>query len=261
MTAGLHAAAPIGIFDSGVGGLSVLRALQAQLPHERFLYYADTAHCPYGERDVATIRARAEAISAELISAGAKLIVVACNTATIAAIAHLRARFELPFVGMEPGVKPAVMASRSGHVGVLATTRSLAGERFQALVDAHARGVTVHTRACSGWVERVEAGDLHSPACMAMLRGDVQPLIEARCDVLVLGCTHFPFLAPALRDLVGPDIHLLDTGPAVARQAARVLGDAAALNPASGPGPTLWRCSGSDHDFQQQRRLLGFAAT
>ena len=94
-----------------------------------------------------------------------------------------------------------------------------------------------------------------------MLRGDVQPLIEARCDVLVLGCTHFPFLAPALRDLVGPDIHLLDTGPAVARQAARVLGDAAALNPASGPGPTLWRCSGSDHDFQQQRRLLGFAAT
>ena len=159
MTAGLHAAAPIGIFDSGVGGLSVLRALQAQLPHERFLYYADTAHCPYGERDVATIRARAEAISAELIAAGAKLIVVACNTATIAAIAHLRARFELPFVGMEPGVKPAVMASRSGHVGVLATTRSLAGERFQALVDAHARGVTVHTRACSGWVERVEAGD------------------------------------------------------------------------------------------------------
>lgn len=168
--------APIGVFDSGVGGLSVLRALQAQLPNEQFVYYADTAFCPYGGRDIAAIRARAEAVSAELIAAGVKLIVVACNTATIAAIAHLRARFDLPFVGMEPGVKPAAETSRSRHIGVLATVSSLAGERFQTLVDAHARGVTVHTRACSGWVERVEAGDLASVACDTMLRGDVQPL-------------------------------------------------------------------------------------
>jgi glutamate racemase len=259
MTTDLNAAAPIGIFDSGVGGLSVLRALQAQLPHETFIYYADTAFCPYGERDVPTICARAEAISTELIAAGAKVIVVACNTATIAAIAHLRARFDVPFVGMEPGVKPAAAASRSGHVGVLATTRSLAGERFQALVDAHARGTTVHTRACSGWVERVEAGDVASVDCVAMLRRDVQPLIDAQCDVLVLGCTHFPFLATTLRDIVGPKITLLDTGPAVARQAERVLAAAGALNPTGSGGGVMWRCSGSPAVFERQRQTLGFA--
>lgn len=250
--------APIGVFDSGVGGLSVLRALQAQLPHEQFVYYADTAFCPYGGRDIAAIRARAETVSAELIAAGVKLIVVACNTATIAAIAHLRARFDLTFVGMEPGVKPAAVASRSRHIGVLATVSSLAGERFQTLVDAHARGVTVHTRACSGWVERVEAGDLASVACDTMLRGDVQPLMDAHCDVLVLGCTHFPFLVPALREVVGPDVELLDTGPAVARQVERVLAAADARNDSTVRGGVTWRCSGSAETFRQQRWMLGF---
>ena len=129
---------------------------------------------------------------------------------------------------------------------------------FQALVDAHARGVTVHTRACSGWVERVEAGDLTSVACDTMLRGDVQPLLDAHCDVLVLGCTHFPFLVPALREVVGPDVELLDTGPAVARQVERVLAAADARNDSTVRGGVTWRCSGSAETFRQQRWMLGF---
>lgn len=253
----MNAAAPIGIFDSGVGGLSVLRALREQLPHESFIYYADTAHCPYGGRSRVAIQARAEAVSQELIDAGVKLIVVACNTATIAAIAALRARFDLPFVGMEPGVKPAAMASRSGHVGVLATASSLAGERFQALVDAYAKNTTVHTRACTGWVEWVESGRYTEPACEAALRADVQPLLDAQCDVLVLGCTHFPFLTPVLGRIVGPSIQLLDTGPAVARQVGRVLREADGMNPSTAPGQVQWRCSGDAEGFALQRQMLG----
>ncbi len=252
----MNAAAPIGIFDSGVGGLSVLRALRERLPQESFIYYADTAHCPYGGQSRAAIQARAIAVSEALIDAGVKLIVVACNTATIAAIAALRSRFDLPFVAMEPGVKPAAMASRSGHVGVLATASSLAGERFQALVDAHAKNITVHTRACTGWVEWVESGRHAEPDCEVALRADVQPLLDAQCDVLVLGCTHFPFLTPALSRIVGPSVQLLDTGPAVARQVERVLTEAGGLNTSAAPGVVSWQSSGSGEAFRAQRQRL-----
>lgn len=250
------AQAPIGVFDSGVGGLSVLRALQAELPAERWLYYADSRHCPYGGQSAEALQARAAAITEHFLAQGAKLVVVACNTATIAAIAHLRQRYALPFVGMEPGVKPACEQTRSGVVGVLATGRSLAGEKFHQLLAAHARDVRVLTQPCTGWVETVEAGVLDGPAVSALLRRDVEPLLAAGCDVLVLGCTHFPFLVPALQTLLGPTVSLIDTGPAVARQTRRVLAEQGLLREA-GAGDVAWETSGDAAHFAAQRSALG----
>jgi glutamate racemase len=249
--------APIGVFDSGVGGLSVLRSLRAELPAEDWLYFADSRHCPYGGQTAEALQARATEITERFLAHGAKLVVVACNTATIAAIAKLRARYALPFVGMEPGVKPACEQTRSGVVGVLATGRSLAGEKFHQLLATHARDVRVLTRPCAGWVETVEAGVLEGPPVVQLLRREVDPLLDAGCDVLVLGCTHYPFLAPALRAEVGPDVTLIDTGPAVARQVRRVL-QARSLLRQNGEGAVEWATSGDPARFAEQRAALGF---
>lgn len=248
--------APIGVFDSGVGGLSVLRALRAALPAEHWVYFADSQHCPYGGQSAAALQERASAITSFFLARGAKLVVVACNTATIAAIAHLRAQYSLPFVGMEPGVKPACEQTRSGVVGVLATGRSLAGEKFHQLVAAHARDVRVLTRPCEGWVEAVEAGQLEGPIVDALLRREIDPLLAAGCDTLVLGCTHYPFLAPALRRLTGPEVVLIDTGPAVARQTRRVL-ETLGLRREAGEGSVEWVGSGDAARFAEQRAALG----
>jgi glutamate racemase len=215
--------APIGVFDSGVGGLSVLRELRRQFPEEALHYYADSAHCPYGGKPQAEIRQRACAITEHLLRAGAKLIVVACNTATIAAVEHLRATYPVPFVGMEPAVKPAVAATRSGTVGILATGAALGGQKFHHLVEQHARDVRVITQPCPGLVEHVEAGDVASDEVRMLIRRYVEPLVEAGADVLVLGCTHYPFLRSAIAEVVGPGVQLLDTSIAVARQTGRVL--------------------------------------
>ena len=238
------AAAPIGVFDSGVGGLSVLKDLRRLLPAEDFIYYADSAHCPYGGQPESAIQARAVAISEELLAAGAKLIVVACNTATIAAVEHLRASYPLPFVGMEPAVKPACALTRNGVVGVLATGAALGGEKFHRLVAEHAQGVRVITQPCPGLVECVEAGDLDGPRATELVRRYLEPLKAAGADVLVLGCTHFPFLRPLIQRLAGPAVHLLDTGEAVARQARRVLERDGLLREAGDPGRFEWRTSG-----------------
>lgn len=251
--------APIGVFDSGVGGLSVLRSLRAQLPHESFIYYADTAYCPYGGRSVEVIRQRAVVVSQALIDEGVKLIVVACNTATLSAVAALRDRFSVPFVAMEPGVKPAAQSTRSGHIGVLATASSLAGAGYQRLVHTHARDVTVHAVACHGWVEWVETGRWDTPECEAALRRDLMPLQAAGCDVLVLGCTHFPFLAPVIAHIVGPDVALIDTGPAVARQTERVLIQHRLKNVSGESTAVEWRCSGNAAIFAHLRGRLGFS--
>jgi glutamate racemase len=255
----MNAAAPIGVFDSGVGGLSVLRALRAQLPGESFIYCADTAYCPYGGRPAEQIRARAEAISQALIESGVKLIVVACNTATLTAVAGLRARFSVPFVAMEPGVKPAAQSTRSGHIGVLATAGSLSGAGYQQLVRTHARDVAVHAVACHDWVEWVESGQFDTLECEQGIRRDLAPLQAADCDVLVLGCTHFPFLAPVIARIVGPDVALIDTGPAVARQVERVLDQHQCRHPGGGPARVEWVTSGDAELFAAQRRRLGFA--
>ena len=237
--------APIGVFDSGVGGLSVLRELRRLMPAEDFVYYADSAHCPYGGQSNLAIQARAVAISEELLAAGCKLIVVACNTATIAAVEHLRANYLVPFVGMEPAVKPACAMTRSGVVGVLATGAALGGEKFHRLVAQHAAGVRVITQPCPGLVECVEAGDLDGAFVRELVQRYVEPLVTACADVIVLGCTHYPFLRQAIQAVAGSAVQLIDTGEAVARQVRRVLERESALTASTAAAGRLeWRTSG-----------------
>lgn len=222
--------APIGIFDSGLGGLSVLRHVRSQLPHEDLLYVADGGFAPYGGRPEVEIVERTLAIAAFLRAQQAKAIVVACNTATTAAIAALREACPgLPVVGVEPGLKPAAAHTRSGVVGLLATAATAASARVGALQVALAAqtGVRIVSQGCPGLADQVEKGELHSRATARLLRGYLAPLLEAGADVLVLGCTHYPFLSPLITevcaDLGKPDIVVLETGAPVARQLQRVL--------------------------------------
>lgn len=236
----------IGVFDSGLGGLSVLREIVTRRPALSTLYVADSGHCPYGNKPADQIIARADAITEFLLGQGAQLIVVACNTATIAAVEYLRANYSLPFVGMEPAVKPAVAATRSGVIGVLATGAALAGDKLHRLIDRHRGTVRVITQPCPGLVEQVERGDLDGPQTRALLARYAQPLVAAGADVLVLGCTHYPFLRATLADLVGPGVTLLDTGEAVARRVDSLLPAAPALASAGGlqPAARRWYTSG-----------------
>lgn len=252
----MSGAAPIGIFDSGVGGVSVLREIRALLPAEDLIYHADSRHCPYGGKPRAQILARACAITDRLIERGAKLVVVACNTATIAAVESLRASYPIPFVGMEPAVKPAAAATRNGVIGVLATGAALAGDKFHHLLAAHARDVRVITQPCPGLVEQVERGDLDGPRTRALVERYVRPLLAQNADVLVLGCTHYPFLQPLIQQVAGPGVTLLDTGAAVARQVRRVLESEGLLNPACVPGATEWHSSGGAAALERLRRRL-----
>ncbi|MEQ1438258.1 glutamate racemase [Fontimonas sp. SYSU GA230001] len=249
-------AAPIGIFDSGVGGISVLREIHRLLPAEDAIYYADSGHCPYGGKPRQEIVARASTITEFLLARGAKLIVVACNTATIAAVEHLRATYPSPFVGMEPAVKPAAALTRSGVVGVLATGAALAGEKFHRLVAQHAGGVRVITQPCPGLVEQVEAGEIDTPRTLDLIRQYTAPLVAAGADVLVLGCTHYPFLRPQIQAVVGPQVRLLDTGEAVARQVRRLLERDALLNPQQRQGRVEWHTSGDPALFERLHRRL-----
>jgi glutamate racemase len=216
--------APIGVFDSGLGGLSVLRHARARLPAENFLYIADSGHAPYGERGADWIRARSLALGQFLIDRGAKALLIACNTATAAAGETLRQRWPaLPVIGMEPAVKPAAAATRSGTVGVLATTGTLTSARFSALLASFGSGISVVTRSGTGLVEAVERGELDSPTTRALVASHIEPLIAAGADVIVLGCTHYPFLRPLIEQIAGPGVAVIDTGDAVARQLARRL--------------------------------------
>ncbi len=207
----------IGVFDSGVGGLSVLHHIRRTLPHAQLIYVADSGHVPYGDKSPSYITQRSHALTEFLISQGAHAIVIACNTATAAAVASLRAHFTLPIIGMEPAVKPAVAATHSGVVGVLATVGTLESARFAALLGKYAGAVEIITQGCPGLVEQVEAGELHSPATRELLTSYALPLLARGADTLILGCTHYPFLAPLLRQIVGDNITLIDTGAAVAR--------------------------------------------
>lgn len=221
----------IGVFDSGLGGLSVLKELVVALPWAHFIYVSDAGHCPYGGKRASEITDRAEAITDFLLAQGAKLIVVACNTATIAAIESLRASYAVSFVGMEPAVKPAAALTKTGVVGVLATGAALAGERLHQLIERHAAGVRVLTQPCPGLVERVEAGQVDSAETRALVSRYTKPLLAEGADVLVLGCTHYPFLRAVIEQEVGEGIALLDTGAAVAKRTASVW---AAEQPATG---------------------------
>ncbi len=252
-------AGPIGVFDSGVGGLSVLRALLQQVPDESYLYVADSANCPYGPRGNQEILRLSEGIARYLVGGGAKAVVVACNTASAAALAHLRATFpQTPFVGMVPAVKPAAQVTRSGVVGVLATPATFGGRLYEEVVEQHANGVRVLSMACPGLVERVEEGDLDGPETVALLRQCLTPLLDAGADTIVLGCTHYPFLAPVIRALVGTGVALLEPSEAVARQTARVLVERGLRSPG---GAEPWRVYATTGDTGHMavllRRLLG----
>lgn len=216
--------ASIGIFDSGSGGLSVYRELVKLLPLERYIYYSDNAHCPYGEKTVQYIQERAHAITDTLLGKGADIIVVACNTATAAAIAVLREDYpEVPFIGMEPAVKPAALGTESGVIGVLATAGTLKGSKY-----LHTRGrfednVTIVEHVGEGFVELVENGILDGSEAENTVRRSLQPLLDKGADIIVLGCTHYPFLQPVIERIAGPGVRVIDPAPAVARQTLHIL--------------------------------------
>jgi len=250
--------APIGVFDSGVGGLSVLRAMWRDLPDEAFLFLADQAHVPYGPRSLEQVRGFAEEIASFLLDQGVKLIVVACNAASAAALHHLREKFpHTPFVGMEPAVKPASQTTASGVVGVLATPATFQGALYASVVERFANGVQLLQHTCPGLVTQIEAGRLEAPETRAILEDALRPMLAQGIDMVVLGCTHYPFVIPLIESIVGERVRVIDPAPAVARQARRVLAQRSLLRVASerprGFSTTRFLTSG---DPQVLERLL-----
>ena len=252
----------IALFDSGLGGLSVLRAVRAALPEVGLLYFGDNGHIPYGARPLAQVRQFSAAITRCLLAHGAQVIVIACNTASAAALRELRQSAEyagVPFVGMEPAVKPAAEATRTGVVGVLATPATFQGELYASVVERFAQGVTVLQQVCPGLVQAIEAGDHQAPATEAALRGWVEPLLAQNIDVLVLGCTHYPFVIPLLEKICGPGVRVIDPSPAVARQAARVWashGDLAQPHPPPSSRAVTYLTSGDPAAFARALEQL-----
>lgn len=219
---------PIGVFDSGVGGISILKAIHQRLPNEQLVYFADSAYAPYGERDAEQVVQRCIAITEQLISEQhIKALVVACNTATSVAIEILRAQFSIPIIGVEPAVKPAAAMSQCGRVGVLATSGLVSSDRFSALLQrveqqSH-RELNFCVQACPGLVEQVEKADFTSCVTVELIEIYLRPMVEFKVDTLVLGCTHYPFLTETIAHMMGPEVTLIETGPAVARQVEHVL--------------------------------------
>ena len=208
---------PIGVFDSGVGGISVLQHIHTLLPHEQLLYVADSKYAPYGNKTPQQIQSRCFEITDFLIQKGAKAIVVACNTATAAAIDEMRAKYHLPIFGMEPAVKPAAEASKNGIIGVLATVGTLKSAQFAGLLESYGRNVEVVTQGCVGLVECIERGELNSEHTLKLLKKYCKPLLDEGADTIVLGCTHYPFVKALIRQIVGDGVTLIDTGAAVAK--------------------------------------------
>lgn len=227
--------APVGVFDSGVGGISVAREIRRALPAEHLLYVADTAYVPYGDRGDEEVRARTLAIGEWIQGQGAKVLVVACNTASGAALEALRERLTIPVIGLEPALKPAVRQTRNGRVGVMATSGTLRSARFQRLVDNYADGVEVVRDPCPGLADLVEDGLLAGPELARRMEAYVAPLRESGVDTVVLGCTHYVFVRDAIREALGPEVRLLDSGEAIARRTRQILEEAGALAD-GGPG-------------------------
>lgn len=248
---------PIGIFDSGVGGLSVAQEIRALLPGEDFLYFADSRYCQYGEKPPDFIRERSFAITRFFLARGCKMIVVACNSASEAALSALRDAFPtVPFVGVEPAVKQAALYTKKQRVGVLATALTLAGNRFSALVEKFASGLTVVTQPSPGLVEAVEAGRLEEEETEALLKTYLKPLLDHDVDVIVLGCTHYPFLRSLVEKIAGPGIKILDTGKPVARQVVRVLENRGLLSPRQEGGKESFFTTGNPEKVAPVLRRL-----
>ena len=260
--------APIGVFDSGVGGLTILKELLRELPDERFVYYGDTGNCPYGVRPITEIQELSRNAARFLLDRGAKVIVVACNTASVSALAHLRETFAVPFVGVVPAIKPAAALTHSGHVGIAATEASAHGDYLRQLIADHANGVTVHAVGCPRLVLLAEKGILDGPEAEAAIRGYVDPMLTDGIDVLVLGCTHFPAMRETFVRVVGPEVAVIDSGAAVARQTRRVLaerewlggeGNVASDSRALTSADSLW-CSGDVGQFARvAEAILGMS--
>jgi glutamate racemase len=215
---------PIAVFDSGVGGLSVLNTVRQRYPGEELLFLADQAHVPYGSRSLADVRAFSEAITRYFLAQDAKMVVAACNTASAAALHYLREIFpDTPFVGMEPAVKPAAEQTQSGVVGVLATPATFQGELYNSVVDRFANGVAILQDTCVGLVEQIETGDLDGVETRRILEMALSPMLAQGIDTVVLGCTHYPFVIPLIREITGPDVRVIDPAPAIARQVGRLL--------------------------------------
>ena len=215
---------PIGIFDSGVGGISVLRAIREQMTHESVIYFGDQGHIPYGPRPMEQIRSFSEAITNFLLEQSAKIIVVACNTASAAALKYLREKFpDVKFVGMEPAVKPAAEHTHTGKVGVLATPATFQGALYASVVERFANGVELLQDTCPGLVQQIEHGNLDGEETRRILEGALLPMLEKNIDTVVLGCTHYPLVIPLIQQIVGGNVRVIEPAPAVARQVRRLL--------------------------------------
>lgn len=236
---------PIGVFDSGVGGLSVLREIRTLLPHENLCYVADSGYAPYGDKSQAYIVDRSEAIVRYFLSLQAKAIVVACNTATSMAVDQLRTWCPIPIIAMEPAIKPAALQTRSGVVGVLATSRTVSSNNVNRLIAEHGQGVKVILQACSGFVEQVEIGDLVGKSTRQLVEHHLTPLLAEGVDTLVLGCTHYPFLQKVIAEVAGEGVHIIDPSAAIAKQLMRKLSEQQRLNTSSEKGVLTILTSGN----------------
>lgn len=248
---------PIGVFDSGVGGISVLRAIREQMPHESILYFGDQGHIPYGPRPMQQIRAFSEAITAFLLERRAKIIVVACNTASAAALKYLRETFpRVQFVGMEPAVKPAVEHTRTGRVGVLATPATFQGALYASVVERFANEVELFQNTCNGLVQEIEQGNLTGNRTRQILEEALVPMLEKNIDTVVLGCTHYPFVIPLIERIVGENVRVIDPAPAVARQVRRLLEAGGMSNQSSARGKVNFFTSGEPASLKSMLPVL-----
>ena len=252
----------IGVFDSGVGGLSVLRAICQQMPSESVIYFGDQDHVPYGPRSLEEVQAFSDGITRFLLSQGAQLIVVACNAASAAALHYLRIQFPaIPFVGMEPAVKPAAENTRSGVVGVLATPATFQGRLYASVVERFAKGVQVLQDTCPGLVGEIELGHLDGPKTRTILENALRPMLAQGIDTVVMGCTHYPFVIPLISQIAGPGVRVIDPAPAVARQTGRLLEQHGWLEESGTPGTVRYLTSGDPEKMNALlEQLLGVKA-
>jgi glutamate racemase len=250
---------PIGVFDSGVGGLSVWREIVRALPHEDTIYFADQVHVPYGPRSETEIRGFCDAIARHLLERGCKALVVACNTASAAALKHLRDTLpHVPTIGMEPAVKPAAAMTKTGVVGILATPATFQGRLFKATAGRHAGGIRLINQVCDGLAEHVEAGQIDGPGTEAMLRCFLEPILRGGADTIVLACTHYPFVIEPIRRIADAGVSVIDPAPAIARHLGTVLAQLGLRRTAPRPGEHLFLTTGDPARFADAMfRLAG----
>jgi len=254
---GLYNPPPIGVFDSGVGGLSVLKAIRAQLPAQPVLYFADQAHVPYGSRTLEEVRAFSSVITKFLLGLGSAMIVVACNTASAAALQDLREEFpDTHFVGMEPAVKPAAEQTLTGVVGVLATPATFQGRLYSSVVERFAKDVILLQDTCPGLVKEIEKGSLDGSVTRRILENAIRPMLAQRIDTIVLGCTHYPFVIPLIREIAGEGVSVIDPAPSIARQTRRVLDSLGIVQPADFHAEVRYFTSGAPDELKKLLPML-----